>query len=690
MIIFLFLAVNLCQIWAIDGDQGQSNNGLTDIYIEAREINNNILGNRSTMLQDHFGVYPTLIDNSGGNVGETVYSFDWTSLVPTNNVATVTWVESDFYGKDDGSAVYNGTHPSGGERYDVEALYFDNDDDYFYLAVITSVPHLRNYGNGNIGVGVRDTRYSNVWVRPGDLVLDLGLGSARAERNSTAWRYNYGLDITHENRDQITAYGSFSSSAMRDNDLGSELYRTYNNSGGSDVKNPVTQTSDWHTSMRNGSVEAYWEHTNFDPFSSRKTSTISLVGDSSDGIEVAYYNLPFAGGNLENGQETYVIEAKIPRALFGADNPNPGEQVGFRYTPGCRNDGNSNIAVVKLVTEVKGYAKLGDRVWRDFDSNGVQDPGEPGVEGITVNLYDYNSGSPIFVDSRITNGSGNYLFTGLLPATYYAQFLTPGLTITTPNFGNDELDSDANPTTGKTSNYTLLEGDEELGVDCGISSDDPLPVTLSSFNAVLQNGSTNLNWVTQSESNNALWNVYRALSANAGQAEIISVESIPGAGTTTSPTSYSYYDYGLEEYVEAEKLVEPVIYYWLESVDYNGSSELFGPVTVQAEGYVEEFEEAPEIIENYGLEQNYPNPFNPDTVISYSVKVEGKASLKIYNVKGELIKTLFSNKTLTENNRYRESWNGKDANGNSVSSGIYLALLKTDHEAFTRKMILQK
>jgi len=689
MIIIFFLAVTLCQLWALDGEQGQGNTGFTDTYIYARELNNNILSGRSTMLQDHFGVYPTLIDNSGGNVGESVFSFNWNSLVPTNNTATVTWVESDFYGKDDGSVVHHGTHSSGGERYDVEALYFNNDDDYFYLAVITSVPHLRDYGNGNIGVGVLDTRYSNVWVRPGDIVLDLGLGSARAERNSTSWSYNYGLDITHENRDQTTAYGNFPSTDMRDNLLGSELYRTFSDAGGSDVKNPAAQTSDWHTSLRNGSTQAFWEHTNFDPFSMSKTAGISLAGDSGDGIEVAYYNLAFPGGNLENGQETYVIEAKIPRILFGADNPVPGDQVGFRYTPGCRNDGNSNVAIVKLVTEVQGYAKLGDKVWRDFDPNGIQDPGEPGIDGISVKLYDYNGGTPILVDSKITDASGNYLFTGLLPATYLVEFLTPGLTITTPNFGSDDFDSDADPNTGKTGLYTLAAGAEELSVDCGVISDDPLPVTLSSFNALMQNGSANLSWVTQSESNNALWNVYRALSANSGQAEKINVQSIPGAGTTASPTSYSYYDYQLEEFIETEQLIEPVLYYWLESVDYNGAVELFGPVFVQAIGFVEELE-APEIIENYGLDQNYPNPFNPDTVISFSVSTESKATLKIYNVKGELVKTLFQNMFLVEDRRYREVWNGKDGKGNSVSSGVYLALLKTDNEVFTKKMILQK
>ncbi|MDP8268963.1 MAG: hypothetical protein P9L97_09570 [Candidatus Tenebribacter davisii] len=75
----------------------------------------------------------------------------------------------------------------------------------------------------------------------------------------------------------------------------------------------------------------------------------------------------------------------------------------------------------------------------------------------------------------------------------------------------------------------------------------PLPVTLSSFTVSLSNNKPYLNWVTQTEQRNAYWNVYRSISQNLGQAMILNVEPIEGAGTTSEPTAYSFVDqYGIE------------------------------------------------------------------------------------------------------------------------------------------------
>jgi hypothetical protein len=57
---------------------------------------------------------------------------------------------------------------------------------------------------------------------------------------------------------------------------------------------------------------------------------------------VRYYEYQFPGGAQENDAPTYVIEAVIPRSLFGADNPKSGDPFAFRYTPTCRNDGNDS------------------------------------------------------------------------------------------------------------------------------------------------------------------------------------------------------------------------------------------------------------------------------------------------------------------------------------------------------------
>jgi hypothetical protein len=66
-------------------------------------------------------------------------------------------------------------------------------------------------------------------------------------------------------------------------------------------------------------------------------------------------------------------------------------------------------------------ASLGDLVWQDMNGNGLQEPGEPGLAGLTVTLDDGSGG----VATAVTDASGHFLFTGLPPATYTLQVPTP-------------------------------------------------------------------------------------------------------------------------------------------------------------------------------------------------------------------------------------------------------------------------
>ena len=76
------------------------------------------------------------------------------------------------------------------------------------------------------------------------------------------------------------------------------------------------------------------------------------------------------------------------------------------------------------------------------------------------------------------------------------------------------------------------------------------------------------------------------------------------------------------------------------------------------------------------LSQNYPNPFNPTTTINYSLKENSKVSLKIYNIKGQKVKILVNE--ILPAGEYSAIWNGKDSNGNQVSSGIYFYKLNVN------------
>jgi len=88
------------------------------------------------------------------------------------------------------------------------------------------------------------------------------------------------------------------------------------------------------------------------------------------------------------------------------------------------------------------------------------------------------------------------------------------------------------------------------------------------------------------------------------------------------------------------------------------------------------------------LHNNFPNPFNPETTITYSVKGASPVSIEIYNVKGQLVKTLVNDSK--EAGTHSVVWNGMDGNGRAVSSGVYYYKMNAGKYSSTRKMILMK
>jgi hypothetical protein len=86
------------------------------------------------------------------------------------------------------------------------------------------------------------------------------------------------------------------------------------------------------------------------------------------------------------------------------------------------------------------------------------------------------------------------------------------------------------------------------------------------------------------------------------------------------------------------------------------------------------------------LYQNYPNPFNPATVIRYEVAQAGQVAIRIYNVRGALVKTLYDGQR--KPGRYEVGWNGRNRRGEPVSSGVYFYRMETPGFVETRKMVL--
>jgi len=85
----------------------------------------------------------------------------------------------------------------------------------------------------------------------------------------------------------------------------------------------------------------------------------------------------------------------------------------------------------------------------------------------------------------------------------------------------------------------------------------------------------------------------------------------------------------------------------------------------------------------YELEQNYPNPFNPTTVIKYQLPVESRISLKVYNLIGQVVTTLYDG--FHQSGNYSATFNAE-----GLSSGVYYYRIKTGTFSQTKKMIFLK
>jgi hypothetical protein len=200
--------------------------------------------------------------------------------------------------------------------------------------------------------------------------------------------------------------------------------------------------------------------------------------------------------------------------------------------------------------------------------------------------------------------------------------------------------------------------------------DAALPVQLTSFTATGGQEMVTLEWITESEWNNRGFHIYRRQETGEIFRRITS-QLIDGAGNSSEPRVYTWQDRRVEN--------EQIYWYQLESLDLQGQTRTYGPVSAMP---VEALPQA------YRLCQNYPNPFNPDTWIGYQLPEHALVSLKIYNVRGQLVKTLMDGEQAPGAHRVR--WNGRDHQGSPAASGVYFCQMRSGQFTETTKMVLLK
>ena len=125
-----------------------------------------------------------------------------------------------------------------------------------------------------------------------------------------------------------------------------------------------------------------------------------------------------------------------------------------------------------ILPQSTAKASLGDKVWEDVNHDGIQNANEPGIGGVTVNLY---SGATI-IATTVTDAYGYYMFTNLDPGNYVVEFIKPGGYTGSPQTvvtGTSATNSDPSPTTGRTASENLKAGDRNTSIDAGMYKTTP-------------------------------------------------------------------------------------------------------------------------------------------------------------------------------------------------------------------------
>jgi hypothetical protein len=108
-----------------------------------------------------------------------------------------------------------------------------------------------------------------------------------------------------------------------------------------------------------------------------------------------------------------------------------------------------------------------------------------------------------------------------------------------------------------------------------------------------------------------------------------------------------------------------------------GLNRITSPVSIRVET-------RPEV---YALADNYPNPFNPETTIKYQLPEAGQVTLEVYNMLGQVVKTLVNNQ-FQNAGRYALQWDATNNSGQPLSSGVYFYRIVAGGEFQSHKKML--
>jgi hypothetical protein len=261
---------------------------------------------------------------------------------------------------------------------------------------------------------------------------------------------------------------------------------------------------------------------------------------------------------------------------------------------------------------------LGNYVWLDANEDGIQDPSEMGVAGVTVTLY--GPDGTTVIATTTTDSTGFYSFEDLPTGDYIVGFsnFPAGSTPTQSNGGvTDSTNSDMNPSTGFTSLITIGPGEYNPNVDAGIYFGAPLPVDgLIATKATIQSRTNcKVEWYTFAELNTDHFIIERSTDAVNFQ----EVGEVKAGGATQDKVEYVFND-DIAKVTDANAL-----YYRIKLNDIDGKVTYSNVISTD----MILFDEV----------AVYPSPFGNSFTVALNVKRDAVITTQLTDITGRTVRS---------------------------------------------------
>lgn len=323
----------------------------------------------------------------------------------------------------------------------------------------------------------------------------------------------------------------------------------------------------------------------------------------------------------------------------GADWPFPGDEDGVLFLGSSASSGGpyslpyvpGQFGAVQVTVTGTGSGWLSG--WFDWNTNGIFD-----------------------------NPSERMVFQAVSPGLITIEFTVPASAVpAVDTYARFRLGPEQVDVSDPTATAVVCGGEVEDYQDIAV------PVELSSFSATYMNGVVRLEWVTQSESENLGYHVYRSESVD-GEFLRITDDMIPGAGNSTSENRYSFDD---------ETVIAGHTYhYTLGDISSAGIEVSHGPVSVSI----------PLATGELVLETTVPSPITETGIIRFSIPEAGATRIVLFNIAGQQLRQLFSGHL--EAGIHTISFDRANESGIRLRAGSYVLELISTSGTLSRTVII--